>query len=280
MTAIECSELSRQASRGREDAVLRDLSLEIPEGARVGLLGGNGAGKSTLFKLLLGLAPIARGEARIFGKAVPHRASRVGIGYLPEQASCFDELTGREYLDLYARLEGLSRNEGRRRIDELIEGMGLGDAADSATRAYSKGMLQKLELARVLLRPRRLLLLDEPLSGLDVEAKLALEERIAELSTTAVTMVISSHEPHIFDALCTHFILLRKGKLMRFGARDELLPTRGWRLEFDEGRSLDFEDRAGALGALRNHPDREKLLNFGPIRERTDDLLREVSHHG
>lgn len=274
--------------------VLRDVSLELPEGARLALVGGNGAGKSTLIRLLLGIAPLGAGTAAIFGRPVPSPASREDLGYVPESAAPFPHLTGREYLSLFARLEGLTQAQARTRTDELLTSVNLGASADTPTRRYSKGQRQRLDVARLFLRPRRLLVLDEPFSGLDAPTRIFLEDKLSELASQGISMIMTSHHAGFLERICTHVALLHEGRLVRFGHRDEILAHDGWRLRFEGGEmlpdplpqgataepasgSLLFADRGEAEACLASLAGRGlPVTEYGPALRGLDDLLREV----
>ena len=291
MTAITTENLGLLSPEKRPDHVLANIDLQIPKGARVGLLGGNGAGKSTLIRLLLGLEPIGEGRAHIFEMSVPKPESRQQIGYLPEQAAPFDYLTGREQLELFGRLEGLEGHELTRRVDNGLARANLTHAADLVTLRYSKGMKQRLELERLLLTEKRLLFLDEPMTGLDVEGQLALEDRLNQLAKEDVSMVMTSHEPQILEKVCSHFAILRKGRLIQFGTKQEILSRRGWCIDFEEGafprdlpegatvvesrNGLLFEDRDRAESVLKEQVGKG-VIGFGTLLKGVEDVLREV----
>ncbi len=291
MTAIKTENLGLSSPKNRPEHLLANINLEIPKGAKVGLLGGNGAGKSTLIRLLLGLEPIGEGKAYIFDRAVPLPESRQSVGYLPEQAAPFDYLTGREQLELFGRLEGLSGAQLQERVEQGIERAGLKHAADLVTLRYSKGMKQKLELERCLLTEKELLFLDEPVTGLDVEGQIDLEDRLLELANAGVSMVMTSHEPQILERICDHFAVLSKGRLVQFGGRQEILSKRGWCIDFEEGalpseipenatvikerNGLLFEDKKEAEQILSSHLGKG-VAAFGTLLKGVEDVLREV----
>jgi len=294
MNAIETVGLGRFPSGVGPEHVITDVTTVVPEGARVGLLGGNGAGKSTLLRLLMGLAPIGSGTASIFSAPVPYEASRARVGYLPEHAAPLEYLTGREYLELFARLEGIVPGETRALIDTELERFGLTKAANDLTRRCSKGQRQRMELARLFLRPKDLLILDEPLTGLDTESQLALEDRLLALADAGTTMVLTSHAPHLLERLCTHFIILSRGRLLRFGTRDEILSSRGWSIEvadeaelsstlpdganaLDKGHGYIFDERETAERHLQVMLDKSvPITRFGQVLSGVEDVLREV----
>ena len=292
--AIKTEKLGLLPANKRPAHLLANIDLEIPVGARVGLLGGNGAGKSTLIRLLLGLEPIGEGQAHIFEVPVPTPKSREKIGYLPEQAAPFDYLTGREQLKLFGRLEGLEGEELEQRVEHGLTAANLTHASDLVTLRYSKGMKQRLELERLLLTEKRLLFLDEPMTGLDVEGQLALEDRLLQLAKDEVSMLMTSHEPQILEKVCSHFAILRKGRLIQFGTKQEILSKRGWCIDFEEGalprevpnggtviedrNGLLFEDRKQAESVLKKLAG-SGVIGFGTLLKGVEDVLREVCDH-
>lgn len=224
-SAVRTQNLSRFAP-GEGPAVLQAVSLEVPEGSLFGLLGGNGAGKSTLLRLLMGLAPIGAGEAEIFGIKVPDRASRAGVGYLPDQADILPGLTGREHLELYARLEGIPARERAERVQQALEEQALLEVADRPAHLLSKGTRQRVELARLFLVPRRLYLLDEPLTALDALQQEILEERLRTVTEAGATVLWTSHNYHTLTHLSSHVAVLNQGRLVQAGPTEEILGGR------------------------------------------------------
>ncbi len=171
---------------------LDSVHLAVPSGQLFGLIGHNGAGKSTLFKLVLGLIRPSRGQIRVDGSLVngpDFRAVRRTLGYLPENLVLYDNLSGLETLQFFARLKGAPD----RQCGELLDRVGLGGAAHRAVREYSKGMRQRLGFAQALLGEPRLLLLDEPTTGLDPSAIRDFYDQLDALRAQGVTLVISSH---------------------------------------------------------------------------------------
>lgn len=225
--ALRTRELSRFPP-GRGPEVLCEVDLEVPEGSFFGLVGANGAGKSTLLRMLLGLAPIGAGQAEIFGEPVPGRRSREGVGYLPDEADALPGLTTRDHLQLFARLEGLRGREAHLRIRGVLEENGLLEVADQAVRVLSKGLRQRVELARLFLVPRRLYILDEPFTALDAVHQIALEERLRERVSEGATVLWTSHRYRALADLSSHVALLRAGRLVEVGTTEEVLGGRSW----------------------------------------------------
>src|SRR5207253_3013812 len=152
---------------GRKVKAVEDLSLEVQDGEIFGLLGPNGAGKTTAIKMLLGFVRPTRGRAFVAGEPAASLAARRTLRYLPENPALYEFLTGEEYLRFAGRLAGLSRRDAASRAEQLLEQVGLKGRADRAVRRFSKGMVQRLALAQALIGDPRIVILDEPMSGLD-----------------------------------------------------------------------------------------------------------------
>jgi ABC-2 type transport system ATP-binding protein len=278
----------------RPSSILRNISLSIPVGSRLAVVGGNGAGKSTFIKLLLGLYPIGEGSVSILGKAVPSVESRAQLAYLADVPAPFGYLTGREYLSLYGELEGLKGKALLEKVNHGLTNAGLIHVADVSTDRYSKGMRQRLEIERVLLNKRQILILDEPMTGLDVESQMSLKYRLRKLSDEKVSMVITSHEPSILESICTHIALLKSGELVTFGPVGELLTEKGWEIIFSESVPSDEKFPEGATisqsrksvllktlqdaeSVLEKHAHNGQVLSFGTAIKGIEDLLGEVA---
>ncbi|MBP7845382.1 MAG: ABC transporter ATP-binding protein [Proteobacteria bacterium] len=206
-----------------EQAVLRDLSFSIYPGETVALVGANGAGKSTLIKMILGLARATQGEIKLWGEAHPNFNSFDRIGYLPELASFWNELSAWEFLEAMASLRGrFPASESR--ISNLLELFGLKNRARKKMGTFSKGMLQRTALANLLLDDPDFLILDEPMSGLDPRAQGKLRNILAMLRARGKTMLISSHSLEDIEKLCTRVIVLEKTYKVLDGPSKTVLP--------------------------------------------------------
>jgi ABC-2 type transport system ATP-binding protein len=208
---------------GGKRRALDHLTLSVGEGELFGLIGPNGAGKTTTLKLLMDLIFPNEGEAFIMGKPVGDLEVKSRIGYLPENPYFYDYLTGRELLDYYGQLFGLRRWERKTRVGELLERVGLSEAADLQLRKYSKGMIQRVGVAQALLNRPRILFLDEPMSGLDPMGRRDITALIQELSESGVTILFSSHILPDVEAVCDRVAILNQGKLVSEGRLDQIL---------------------------------------------------------
>jgi ABC-2 type transport system ATP-binding protein len=202
---------------------LEDLDLEVRRGEILGYLGPNGAGKTTTLKLLTGLLKPTRGRAWLFGEPIQRPASRRRLGFLPEQPYFYDSLNGLEYLELVGRLSGLHGEEASGRAKEWLGRVGLGEHPRTRLRKYSKGMLQRLGLAAALLHDPELLILDEPMSGLDPFGRRDVRELILEQRRRGVTVLFSSHILPDVEMLCDRVAIVIRGRLTRTATVAELL---------------------------------------------------------
>ncbi len=205
---------------------IRDVSFEVQSGEIFGLLGPNGAGKTTTIKVLLGLIRPSAGEAELLGRKIGDLEAKRRLGYLPESPYFYDYLTGRELLVFMAKLHGQSRQEARRRAGELIEQVGLAHAADMALRRYSKGMLQRVGIGQALINDPELVILDEPLTGLDPLGRKDLRTLITDLRERGKTVVLSSHILSDVELLADRVAILVKGRTVDCGPLHELLDAR------------------------------------------------------
>jgi ABC-2 type transport system ATP-binding protein len=203
------------------------LDLEVQRGEVFGLLGPNGSGKSTTLKVLLGLLRPTSGEARLFGESVATVASRRRLGYLPESPYFYKFLSGEETLKFFGRLCGMQGADLQKRIDELIELVGLQHGRHRPLSGYSKGMLQRIGLAQALLHDPELLLLDEPTAGVDPLGSREMKDLILELKARGKTIVLSSHLLDQVEQVCDRVAILHLGKKILEGRLSELLTRQG-----------------------------------------------------
>jgi ABC-2 type transport system ATP-binding protein len=225
--AILTTDLSR---RFGDTLAVDRLNLRIEAGAMFGLLGSNGAGKSTTLKMLTTLLPPSSGRAHVVGFDVTRDARQVRrrIGYVPQLLSSDATLTGRENLQLFAKLYGVPRADRADRIDQALAFMQLGDAAARLVRTYSGGMIRRLEIAQALLHRPEVVFLDEPTVGLDPRARFAVWDKLRELREEfGSTVLLTTHDMDEADALCEQVAIMHLGHVVALGSPSELKAQTG-----------------------------------------------------
>ena len=207
----------------RRKRVLDGISFSVREGEIFGFVGPNGAGKTTTLKILMGLIFATAGRAAIAGHDVRETEFRSRVGFLPENPYFYDYLTGREILQFYARLSGLSRGLIGKRVDTLLEWVGLAHAADLRLRTYSKGMLQRIGIAQALVHDPQVVFLDEPMSGLDPIGRKEIRDLILRLREEGKTVFMNTHILTDVEMLCDRVAIIVKGKICYEGATHQFL---------------------------------------------------------
>jgi len=222
MPAIEILGLAKTYSTGfwrkTPKVALQPLHLSIERGEVFGFLGPNGAGKTTTIKLLLGLVTPSAGTARILEQDFRNLDVRRRIGFLPEQPYFYDHLSATELLDYYAQLSGMTVADRKKRIPELLDRVGLSDTGSRQLRKFSKGMLQRVGIAQAIVHDPEVLILDEPMSGLDPLGRREVRELIEELKDRGKTIFFSTHILSDAEALCERVAIVYKGELRGTGA--------------------------------------------------------------
>lgn len=284
--------------RPRPYRALDDLSLDVERGEVFGCLGPNGAGKSTTLKLLMRLVLPTRGSARILGRPLDDLAMRRRVGFLPENPTFYDYLTGEELLTYFGQLCGLAGSDARRRGAALLDRVGIGSERRLAVRRYSKGMVQRLGLAQALVNDPEVVFLDEPMSGLDPLGRRDVRALILQLRDEGRTIFFSSHILSDAETLCTRVAILAAGRLQAVGGMHELVEysTRGWDLLLDGAGAdlvLSLEARAAQVtrlgeGRLQVHleapatPEQflpvvtaagARVIALTPVRETLEDVF-------
>jgi len=235
MPVIEIENLTQDYQTGfwrkRNVRALDGLSLRVEAGEVFGFLGPNGAGKTTTFKILMRMLRPTAGEARILGRPLDDLQMRARIGYLPERPYFYHYLTAREFLVYCGALCDLPRDRAAKRATDLLDQVGLSDAADRHLRKFSKGMLQRVGLAQALINDPEALFLDEPMSGLDPLGRREVRELIASLRARGKTIFFSSHILTDVEAMCDRVAILNRGRLVESGRLSEILKTRSNEIE-------------------------------------------------
>jgi ABC-2 type transport system ATP-binding protein len=306
--AIEARGLSktyRLGFRARKVKALADLDLAVAPGSIYGFVGPNGAGKSTTIKILVGLVRPSAGVATLFGRPITDPAARLAVGYLPENPSFHDFMRPLEVMRYLGRLSGLGGADLDRRSEALLEKVWLAGARDLTVRKFSKGMVQRLGLAQALVHDPPLLVLDEPMSGLDPIGRKEVRDLVLELARQGKTIFFSTHILSDVETICDRVGMLLAGRLVREGTLSSLLDGSVRSVEVrcaglsasaaaevralasaggavPEGHAFTFpsleEAGAGAALALRNGG---RLLSFQPQRETLEEtFVRLASAEG
>jgi ABC-2 type transport system ATP-binding protein len=249
---IEVDQLQKTFRQGffmRRVNAVRGVSFIVEEGEIFGFVGPNGAGKTTTIKMLTGLIQPTGGRASVFGHEVPSPEAMRRVGFLPENPYVYPYVTPREFVVLCARLSGLRGKDLRRRVDEVLEKVGIAYAADRPARKLSKGMLQRTGLAAALVARPDLLMLDEPMSGLDPVGRKEVRDIIIEERQRGKTVFFSTHILSDVETLCDRLVILRRGEVVVSGRVRDLLRSDVRRMEVTlDNVSLPFEQALAADG--------------------------------
>ena len=255
--AIETENLSKEYPYGflnlKKRMSLENLNLQVESGEVFGFLGPNGAGKSTTIKLLMRLIFPTSGTVRILGKSSEDVSTHQVVGYLPEQPYFYDYLTAAELLDYFARFHRLTASDRRERIERMLKKVGLETAKRIQLRKYSKGMLQRVGMAQAILHEPEVVVLDEPMSGLDPLGRREVRDIILELKREGRTVLFSTHILSDAEMLCDRVGVIVGGKLRGVGTPGEMvgMRTQGMEILFEvEGAAKKFAlmDRATRTG--------------------------------
>ena len=215
----------------RKKRILHDISFDVREGEIFGFVGPNGAGKTTTMKVLMGLIRATSGKASILGHEVGQSAFHREIGFLPEHPTFYDYLTGREILQFYAKLSGMSAADRDARVPMLLDWVGLADRADQRLRTYSKGMLQRVGIAQALVHDPSVVFLDEPMSGLDPIGRKEIRDLILRLREDGKTVFMNTHILSDMEMVCDRVAFIVSGRIRYSGRIEEYL--RGGASEVD-----------------------------------------------
>jgi ABC-2 type transport system ATP-binding protein len=233
--AIEIENLTKDYPFGflhlKKKRSLEGLTMEVESGEVFGFLGPNGAGKSTTIKLLVGLIFPDAGSARILGKPITDIEMHRDIGYLPEQPYFYDYLTAAEVLDYFARFHDLTATDRSERVARMLKKVGLETARKIQLRKYSKGMLQRVGLAQAILHDPKVVILDEPMSGLDPIGRREVRDIILELKREGRTVLFSTHILSDAEMLCDRVGVIVGGKLRGIGAPGEMVGLKAHGME-------------------------------------------------
>jgi ABC-2 type transport system ATP-binding protein len=257
----------------RRVEAVRGISFEVSRGEAYGFLGPNGAGKTTTIKILMGLMRPTGGDVRLFGLPVPDRKTRDKVGFMPENPYVYPYLTPREFVATCARLSGLRGTVLRDRVEHVLRQTGIAYAASRQVKQLSKGMLQRTGLAAALVADPELLVLDEPMSGLDPGGRKEVRDMILEERRQGRTIFFSTHILADVPALCDHMAILQRGKTVVAGRLDELLQRDVRRTDVMlGGPAAEFREVCEKRG-LGTRLDRDRLIVEVPGTEPVAQVL-------
>lgn len=247
MKSLEIENLSKvfKGKKGKKVEALSDLSLLVAKGEVFGFLGPNGAGKSTTIKSIMGLIKPSCGTILINGKSSQDPTARLSLGYLPENPSFYEFLTGREYLVFVGRAHRMAETALQTEIERVLELLDLKEAADRSIRGYSKGMVQRLGLAQALLHDPDLYILDEPMSGLDPIGRALVKDIIRSLKERGKTIFFSTHITADVEAVCDRVGVIVGGRLRVVETVEHVMQSgiEGYYVQVDGLRSTAGVDR-------------------------------------
>lgn len=226
LRAVDLAKTFRLGFLRRRVEAVRGISFTVHRGEIFGFLGPNGAGKTTTLKMLMGLISPSRGRAEVLGLPVPNRAAKRRLGYLPETPYFYEYLTPEEFLDFAGALSDVPAVERRRRADRLIARVGLAAARGRPLRKFSKGMLQRIGIAQALMGDPELVVLDEPMTGLDPIGRKEIRDLILELGSEGKTVFFSTHILPDVETTCHRVAIVAGGKLRNIGPLGSLLSAR------------------------------------------------------
>jgi ABC-2 type transport system ATP-binding protein len=265
--------------RKRIEAV-RGVSFEVKQGETFGFIGPNGAGKTTSIKMMLQLIYPDRGSVSIFGRPTGHPETRRRLGYLPENPYIYTYLRPLEFLDLCGRLTGLPARTRAARSRVLLERLSLAHAVDRPIGRFSKGMMQRLGVCQALLHEPELLILDEPLSGLDPIGRKDIRDILLEQRQQGKTLLFTSHVLSDVEMLCERIALVQRGTIVAYGRIDELLRPEVRRVEIELGNaSVELRAKLQAVAtAVRDLPHCWSVVVEGDAR--VSEIIAVALQHG
>ena len=259
--------------RKRVEAV-NGTSFNVKRGEIFGLLGPNGAGKTTTIKAILRLIFPTEGEIRLFGRSADDREAAKRVGYMPENPYIYQYLKPLEFLDLCGRLVGLSKADRLARSEAMIDKVGLRHAVDRPIGKFSKGMMQRIGLAQALLHDPELLILDEPMSGLDPIGRKEVRDLLLEQRERGNTLLFTSHILSDVEELCDRVVIMQQGKITSEGRVHDLVETAGRRVEIRlSGASHALKDALSSRGAILDYGGGHLTLRVDG-QDAVDEIIR------
>ena len=285
MNALEIRSLSKtfKGKKGVLVEALKGVNLSVAQGEVFGFLGPNGAGKSTTIKTIMGLIRPSSGDASIMGHPTGSALARKQVGYLPENPAFYDFLTAEEYLDFVGNIYGMSKELIERRKDEVLVLLELAEARKRSMRTYSKGMVQRLGLAQVLLHNPDVYILDEPMSGLDPIGRALVKRIILDLKKQGKCVFFSTHITADVESVCDRVGIILKGELKRVDKVDTIMTeeVRGYlvRVRNDKtGASLEHQVGVEQLSAFlaREQEEGNCITLVEPQRTNLEEFFLQV----
>jgi ABC-2 type transport system ATP-binding protein len=280
MTMIEARNLTK---RFGETVAVDGVDLTVEEGSAHGLVGPNGAGKTTAMQLIIGLLSPTAGEVSVAGEPAGSKAAKRHIGYSPQELALYESMTGREYLEFMGKIAGMDSEALDARVEEVVDWVELGDAADRPTGDYSGGMRQRVSLAQAMLHEPDLLVLDEPTSGLDPTGRQRVMDTIEGLPAEGMTVFVSSHVLSELEQYVDSVTVLRDGEKVMTDAVDSVQATYGggaFAVETDDDEAA--RELVAAIDVVRTvevEDDQLLVMTDDPDAFRRE-LQQELVEHG
>ncbi len=251
------------------------LDLEVPQGSIVGFLGPNGAGKSTSLRMALGVLSPDQGETYLFGQK-PNLDMLKRVGFLPEERGLYKKMSPRQIITYFARLKGMQASAAKKRADELLDMMGLGEFAKSRVSRLSKGMSQKVQILCALAHRPDFLILDEPFSGLDPVNQQALEDMIVEEHKRGATIVFSTHVMEHAERLCEKIVMMARGRKVLDGTLEEAFASLGRAVRIGVEDGFDLDAALSAKGFAASKEDKSWRVSLPAGRDPQDALRAAI----
>ena len=285
-SAIEIKQLEysyRHQWTGKKIPALKPFSLEVTEGQCFGFLGHNGAGKTTTIKAMLGLIRPSSGSISLFGKSTRDTESRKSVGYVPEQPYFYDHLCVQEIIEMYASLSGVHSNSIKEASRAALEKLNIWERRKSPMKSLSKGLTQRVAVAQAICHKPRLLILDEPFSGLDPIGRKELRDLFSDLQKNGTTIFMSSHILSDVESLCSAVSIMVKGELKGiFNLKEQnLSASTGFEITFQLPNTIEniSEELLTSLGGKKlSHPSNLRLAFES--RSKAESALAIASKHG
>lgn len=281
-------------SKGRKVNALNGITFSVSKGEILGFLGPNGAGKSTTIKAIMDLIRPDSGTIEILGKDSRLAEARVHIGFMPENPQYFDTMTGRDLLMFTASVFNMDKKGAKNRSDELLEEFELKDAAKRPIRNYSKGMIQRIGFAAAIIHYPEILILDEPMSGLDPMGRVLFKNKLMELNKKGTTIFFSSHIIPDIEDICNRVLIVSKGKVIKDLSREEIKysTTTAFNIITKNNPGIENIPSEKISGELyRTYCDKDKLLevleimkdknveiiDIEPVKKDLEDIFVEIA---